>query len=326
MSRRRRTFITESNDDTLNADLPGYAAMDFTDNMESFLANLETRDRSEDTIAFYRQHLRRVRDILEKQSLSTRIDRISVDTIEHNFILYSMRELGISYGTVAIRLRALRAFYNWLSSRKIIRDNPMSDIVISNNETNVETYSREQLNELFRQPNLETFVGYRDYAIMTLFLETGIRLREITDITLNDLKFEDSQIIIWGKNRSFRRVPIQGRAQTVLKRYLKARGDSPVPYVFITQDDTKLSRRQVQSRIRKYGRMACITNVRNSPHTFRHTFAKMSVQNGANIFELQRILGHKTLDMVRVYVNLFSRDITKAHAKFSPVENLHMPD
>lgn len=97
-------------------------------------------------------------------------------------------------------------------------------------------------------------------------------------------------------------------------------------YLFITQDDMKMSRKNVQDRIRKYGRMAGITNVRNSPHTFRHTFAKMAVQNGANIFELQKILGHKTLDMVRVYVNLFSRDVARAHAKFSPVENLNMPE
>ena len=61
-------------------------------------------------------------------------------------------------------------------------------------------------------------------------------------------------------------------------------------------------------------------------HTFRHTFAKMSVRNGANLFDLQKILGHTTLDMVRVYVNLFSNEVAEAHRKFSPIENLHMPD
>ncbi len=59
--------------------------------------------------------------------------------------------------------------------------------------------------------------------------------------------------------------------------------------------------------------MANIKDVRCSPHTFRHTFAKLSVQNGAGIFELQQILGHTTMDMVRTYVNLFSNDVKEKH-------------
>ena len=110
----------------------------------------------------------------------------------------------------------------------------------------------------------------------------------------------------------------------MLKRYLKARGASYVDSLFITQDDGKMSRKAVQDRIAKYGRMAGITNVRCSPHTFRHTFAKMSVRNGANLFDLQKILGHQSLEMVRVYVNLFSSEVAEAHAKFSPIENLHL--
>lgn len=321
---RRRTYITESNNVRINADMPGFAALDFTDNMEAFLRSIKSRNRSADTVGFYRQNLTRFRDILEKQGISTQVDRITSDIIEGYFIAYSLDELENSYNTVAIRLRALRAFYNWLVSRGTVERNPLDSIVIGTSRNRVETYTREQINDILRQPDLETFVGFRDYTMMVLFLETGVRLREITDIEVDDVKFTDSQIVIWGKNRTYRRVPIQKRTQTVLKRYLKARGASPVPYLFITQDDAKMSRRIVQERIRKYGRMAGITNVRNSPHTFRHTFAKMSVQNGANIFELQKILGHKTLDMVRVYVNLFSRDVAKAHAKFSPVENLNM--
>lgn len=324
MARRRRTFITESNNADLNADLPGYAAMDFTDNMEAFLRAIKARNRSADTIKYYRNTLTRIRDILEAQGVNTKVNRISRRTIEEDFIVHSMEDLGMAYGTVATRLRSLRAFFNWLKSEGIIDNNPMKGIVINNVESDVITYTRDQLMEMFRQPDLETFVGYRDYTMMTLFLETGVRLREIVDIKMSDLVLEDSQIVVWGKNRTFRRVPLQRRAKTVLKRYIKARGTSPVPYVFISQDDRKMARKSVQERIAKYGRMACVDNVRNSPHTFRHTFAKMSVQNGANIFELQKILGHQTLDMVKVYVNLFSNDVAKAHRKFSPVENLNI--
>jgi integrase/recombinase XerD len=62
--------------------------------------------------------------------------------------------------------------------------------------------------------------------------------------------------------------------------------------------------------------------VRCSPHTFRHTFAKLSVKSGAGIFELHQILGHTTFDMVRTYVNLFAEDVRDKHRKFSPLNHL----
>src|SRR5699024_12534507 len=116
----------------------------------------------------------------------------------------------------------------------------------------------------------------------------------LDDIIIYNIKFSDMNNELIGKKKEIRRVTIQQRTIHVLKRYLKARGRSPVDSLFITQDDDKMSRKGVQDRLSKYGRMAEIVNVRNSPHTFRHTFAKMAVQNGANIFELQKILGHKT--------------------------------
>ena len=324
--RRRRGLITESNSAHLNADMPGYSVYDYEDNVEAFLRAVKVRNRSADTIVYYRRQLLNFRKILESQGISTRVDRITKAIIEQNFIEHSLEERGHKYTTIATRLRAIRAFFNWLVSEKVLKESPMQGIVISDVDTEIETYSREQIIDLLRQPNLETFVGYRDYVIMTLFLETGVRLRELVDIKLNDLRMEDSQILINGKGAKLRLVPIQKKARRVLTNYLKIRGHSPSPYLFITQDDGKMSRKAVQDRLAKYGRMSNITNVRNSPHTFRHTFAKMSVKNGANIFELQKILGHETLEMVRKYVNLFSSDVLESHRKFSPIENLHLPE
>src|SRR5699024_4158629 len=325
--RRRRGLITESNNEQSNADMPGFKSTAMIDWEERFYASVLARGRSDDTIVYYRECLRVFKKALNEQGISTRIDRITRDIIERNFIAYSLDELEISYSTVTIRLRAVRAFFNYVVQQGGLRESPMKGIVINNRNNNVvETYTREQARELFRQPDLETFVGFRDYAIMTVFIETEIRLRELVDIEVNDVRMADGQILIHGKNGNDRLVPIQAHARRVLKRYLKVRGVSSVPYLFITYEDKQMSRRAVQNRLAKYGRMAGITDVRNSPHTFRHTFSKMSVQNGANIFDLQKVLGHSTLEMVRVYVNMFSSEVAEAHAKFSPIENLHISD
>lgn len=326
MSRRRRTFITESNDEKLNANMPGYNVYDFDDNLEAFIRAVKLRGRSSETLKFYRNELGKFRKILEEQDVSVRVDWLSREVINRNFIEYSTEVRRNKMSTVGLRLRAVRAFFNWMVGEGVLKESPVAGIVIRSHRSEVETYTREQLNDIFRQPDLETFVGYRDYAILTIFLETGIRLRELTDIKMDDVRMTDSQILINDKNGGFRLVPLQKQAKNVLNRYLKARGTSPSPYLFITQDDTQMSRKAVQDRVKKYGRMAGVTNVRNSPHTFRHTFAKMSVRNGANLFDLQKILGHSTLDMVRVYVNLFSNEVAEAHSKFSPIENLHMPE
>ncbi len=82
-----------------------------------------------------------------------------------------------------------------------------------------------------------------------------------------------------------------------------------------------MTRRDVQFRLKEYGRSAGTTNVRVSPHTLRHTFARMSVINKAGLFALQSMLGHSTLNQVLTYVNLFSDEIKNEHKKFSPLQN-----
>jgi len=74
--------------------------------------------------------------------------------------------------------------------------------------------------------------------------------------------------------------------------------------------------------IRRIGEMANITGVRNSPHTLRHTFAKMYLMEGGDIFSLQKILGHSSLEMVKVYLNLTSSDVSQQHRRFSPMDNM----
>ena len=72
----------------------------------------------------------------------------------------------------------------------------------------------------------------------------------------------------------------------------------------------------------RLGRRASISGIRCSPHTFRHTFAKQYLMQGGDVFSLQRILGHNSLEVVKVYVNLASSEITELHNRFSPVDNM----
>lgn len=318
MSRRRMYVNTHAPELDLKDD-------DFTVNLNAFLSDLKMRDRSPHTIEYYSVNLKSFMHILEDQRFKTRLRDITDDSIRDGYITYMYDVRKVKHASVATTLRAVRAFLNWAVQRRVIESNPMNDITIGDPKPPViETFSRDQIRDLIAQPDPKMFVGIRDIAIILVFLETGIRVRELCDITIDDVRFTDSQILINGKNGEDRLVPLQTQSKRIIKRYIDARGASPVDWLFLTVDDKQMNRDSVRRRIAKYGRTANITNVRCSPHTFRHTFAKMSVQNGADIFSLQRILGHKTLDMVRRYVNMFSGDVQKAHERFSPVENLRL--
>ncbi|MFD1453283.1 tyrosine-type recombinase/integrase [Oceanobacillus sojae] len=324
---RRKNVIT-SGTDVVPGELqvnPSVSFVDFETAMNAFLSNCKLRNLSEYTVNdYYRTELLWFRKVLEEQGIPTDPSSITLEIIENNIIVYLMETKKCKATTLNTMIRALRIFFKFLLTKEMIESNPLEDLRLLKTEKNViETFTREELKNLFVQPNQGTFTGIRDLTIMSLFVETGIRLREMVEVKVRDIRWEDSQILIKGKNREDRLVPFQASMLRLLKRWVALRGEVDHDFLFINIDNGPLSKRQLQSRITKYGRMAGIKGVRCSPHTLRHTFAKMAVINGANVFHLQKILGHSTLDMVKVYVNLFSMEVADSHKKFSPLESLN---
>ncbi|QII48101.1 tyrosine-type recombinase/integrase [Bacillus paralicheniformis] len=318
MARRTNKLVTDQ-----AADKPEIELTDFETAFNSFIRECKLKNLSKHTVKYYRDELLAFRTMLERQGISTKPGDITLKIIKENVIVYMMETLNRKETSINTRLRAIRAFFNFLEKDRQIYENPVRELsLLKQKKEVVETFSRDQLKNLLRQPDLGTFTGFRDYTIMLLLIETGVRVRELTDICVKDIRWEDSQIRIDGKGYKERLVPIQATMKRQLRKYVQIRGDVPNETLFVTIDNTPLTIRQVQNRLRQYGRKANIKNVRCSPHTFRHTFAKMSVQNGADVFALQAVLGHTSLDMVRNYVNLFSSDVMDAHKKFSPVEKL----
>ncbi|PWI58046.1 hypothetical protein BM613_05060 [Sulfoacidibacillus thermotolerans] len=91
--------------------------------------------------------------------------------------------------------------------------------------------------------------------------------------------------------------------------------------LFVTIDNEPIAIGTIQKLIKQYGEQARIVNVRVSPHTFRHTMDKYYILAGGDIFSLQRILGHSSMETVRIYVEMFSHDVNLQHSKFSFVEH-----
>lgn len=161
-----------------------------------------------------------------------------------------------------------------------------------------------------------------DYTMMLVLLDTGVRLIELEGMKTADVDFKNNKILVYGKGAKEREVIFQSTTKEYLRRYMLLRGQLDHDNLWITDVGVPMMRRNIEQRISIYGNMAGLANVRVSPHTFRHTCAKMYITRGGDFLSLQKLLGHSTLEMVRHYVNLWGSDLQKMHRKFSPVEGL----
>ncbi len=316
MARQRRT--------TVKNDL-AQRVKNFTweESVESFLDSMKLRGLSPYTRRWYKENLQAVVKSLRECKFATEPGLITESMLQE--VVLKMIDAGLSPTTINHRVRSLKLFYRYLMSESMVDKNPAQRLERKKeHRTLIETFSEEQLILILSAPDRSRFVGLRDYVIMLLLLDTGVRLSELVGIKLPDLKLADSEIIITeGKGGKARRVFISPKTRDALKKYLQARGDIPgTPSLFVTVENEPMKRRNVQERISIYGQQVKLEGVRVSPHTFRHTFAKMYILRGGDPFSLQALLGHSTLDMVRHYVNLWGSDLQKMHRQFSPVGHL----
>jgi integrase/recombinase XerD len=278
---------------------------------------------SPDTQRWHRENLTALEKVLAAQGITVPdVRSLTPHLIKEHFLFYMAEEMGLRPNTINGRVRSVRALIKFLHREGYIARDFGADIpLIKGEKVIIETFSEEQIAALLRQPNRHTFTGLRDYTLMLLLLETGIRVSECVKIDLGDVYLKQGFIRIHGKGAKQRLVPFQSKFRRALQTYLEARGSVESQALFVTVDGERISKRYVQELIQTYGEQAQIRDVRVSPHTFRHTMAKFYIMAGGDIFSLQKILGHSTLDMVRVYVDLFSTDVHMQHRKFSFVEN-----
>ncbi|WP_282035021.1 tyrosine-type recombinase/integrase [Metabacillus indicus] len=319
---RRNNVLTESDNEKMLKFSKSYVTS-YDEALKIFLNDCELRNLREHTIKYYRSELSVAYKYLRDQEIDSNPTLITEEHIKE-FIIKYMRRKGLKVVTINTRLRAIRAFFNFLFDQGYISKNPVKNMkLLKDQRTIINTFTRKQLKDLLAQPDLRTFTGIRDYTIMMILLDTGIRANELVHTDITDVSFEDSTLKVRrAKGRSQRVVPISGEMKKQLKKYLAIRGYVEEDSLFLTIDNKRITKRAMQQMLIKYGSKAKIKDVRCSPHTFRHTFAKLSVQNGAGIFELQQILGHSSLEIVRVYVNLFSNDVKDKHRKFTPLNLL----
>lgn len=236
--------------------------------------------------------------------------------------LLSLKESGKKPCTVHIFYRALKTFYNWLVREHILKESPMINIRPPRlDKVLIHPFSSQDIDNLMLLCSGGKFLDLRSRAMFLIFLDTGIRLEEMSKLKLSDLNLNNGIIRIMGKGSKERVVRIGLKAQKALLKYLLARKDD-LPNLWLTEERRPMNLIGVKTAVRRYCARAVVSGARPSPHTFRHTFAIRAFEAGAREFEIQSLLGHSTLEMTRRYMSsLNSEKSINAHVKFSPVDN-----
>ncbi len=234
---------------------------------------------------------------------------------------------GLSPATVNIRTRTLKCFLRFLHDEGYLQTDLASRIKLQKvKEDTIGAFEKEQVLQLLAAPNQREYLGFRDYVLLTVLFDTGLRINEALNLTVDDLDVADRTIIVRAdiaKNGTSRPVPVSRRTAEILTALIqenrKQFAKRSPSNLFLSNNGKPLTYNQAYERIRLHGENAGITGVRISPHTFRHTFAKLYLMNGGDLFSLQKILGHHDISMVRKYVQLNNRDLQEQHAQNSPL-------
>ena len=184
-----------------------------------------------------------------------------------------------------------------------------------------ETYTDEELTILLKKPNMKntTFAEYRNWVVINYLLATGNREGTLCNVKIKDVDFNTDTIrLTKTKNRREQIIPMSKTIRAILTDYLKLRKGDPEEYLFCNVHGRRLEENAVRIAIMKYNRKRGVN--KTSVHLFRHTFAKKWILNGGDVFRLQKILGHSSMEIVREYVNMFSDDLKRDFDVFNPLE------
>jgi len=289
--------------------------------LKYYLLACKVDGKSPLTIASYSQRVGEFTKFIGQNNLSDEVASISSNEVR--LFLLHLIEKEVNPSTINAYYRVLKTFFNWLVNESILGKSPMVAIKPPRVPRKIiKPFSPQDIERLLLMCSGDRFLEVRSRAMVLVFLDTGLRLAELSNIQLSDIDLDRETIKVMGKGAKERVVRIGRTTQKAILRYLLMRKDDH-PCLWVTEERKPMTKVGVQTAIKRLCRMAEIIDAKPGPHTFRHTFATTALRNGASTFEVQSLLGHSTLDMTRRYTaTLNSEEAVIAHKRFSPVDNL----
>lgn len=287
--------------------------------LERFLESLWLEaGLAESTRAAYRRDLCRFAEWLGQEPELAEARREQV----LGFLAAQIRR-GIRSRTAARRLAALRRFYRFLLDTGQINEDPTRAIQPPRLEPRIpKALSEREVEALLAAPDPSEALGLRDRTLLEVVYATGVRVSELVALNRGQVRSDAGYVLVEGKGRKQRLVPLGEEAFHWLLCYL----DRSRPYLlrrracdrlFVSQKGSGLSRQAVWYRIRHHARKVGIEKPL-SPHTLRHSFATHLLNHGMDLRSLQMLLGHSDLSTTQIYTHIARQRLKELHATHHP--------
>lgn len=297
------------------------SGLGFLDAVEKFIHHLRVvKNVSEHTLRAYTTDLFAFSRFLEEEKLS--LDLTAITKKEVRKFLAVFHEKKKSTKTVLRALSALRSLFKYAIREKLIAESPLDEIESPKKEKKLPiSITYEQIELLLSQPDIKSYLGFRDRVIMELFYSSGLRLSELTGLNRGDFDEKTGILTIFGKGKKQRQSPITEGAAKWLISYLnhpeRASVEQDPKAIFLNKWGTRLNPRSVDRNFAAYLRQSGLSE-RITPHTIRHTIATHWLEKGMDLKTIQLLLGHTSLATTTIYTHVSSKLKREVYDKTHP--------
>lgn len=287
--------------------------------IQDFIHHLEVvKNASEHTLRNYHLDLKAFEVFAGKKEIDKKFIRSYLGHLQ-------MR--GVSKRTVLRHLSSIRSLFKYLLKEKKIKENPAADIGSPKLDKPIpKALSYEEVEELFRQPNIDELLGLRDRSIMELFYSSGLRISELASLSRSDFNFRTRSLRVKGKGKKERIVPITQTVAKWIQDYLKdpRRYEEGKPCaeknpsaIFLNKWGERLTTRSIDRLFKNYLRKSGLAgNI--TPHTIRHTIATHWLEKGMDLKTIQMLLGHSSLSTTTIYTRVSTKLKREVYEKAHP--------
>jgi len=247
-----------------------------------------------------------------------RLDMIVIDDLKsleltdfYNYILYLKANNNLKSSSANRKLASIKSLFNYLCNKeKLLETNVTKELTYSLLPRKIPIYlTLEESKTLLKSVTGKN--SERDFAILLLFLTSGIRLSELINIKMNDIK--NDLLIVTGKSDKERTIPLNKSCIVAIDEYLKIRSKLNVKtdILFVTIRKTKMSPDSIQLLMKKYLKLSELSN-KYSPHKLRHTAATLMYKQNVDIIALKELLGHESIQTTAIYTHTDVKNIKDA--------------
>lgn len=297
-----------------------------SENIEDLFLKYLTVERqySAETVTAYHEDIDHFKKFLiENGGLKNWQD---VDKLDARVYLSNLNEHKYQRTTIARKISSLRSFFNFLSKNEIVTSNPFSNITLKHHQDRLPRFFYEkEMDALFAAAKGDGKpLDKRNSAILEVLYATGMRVSECVNLTLSNIDFDVSMILIRGKGDKERYVPFGSYAKNALQDYIKdcrtpimKKYDQDHDFVFINHYGKQITTTGVEYVLNQIIKKSSLT-VKIHPHMIRHTFATHLLNNGADLRTVQELLGHSSLSTTQIYTHVTKEHLQQDYQKFFP--------